>query len=168
MEATGRVNPNKSRAAVQITVPTNMYGLLRPNRDVELSASSPMSGWITRPKSGSATNTEAILDLDIPSDNKYGDTVPRVKHASKSPNDKNALYAVSRLQNICTPNNPMVMVGNCAHRGPRILDTPLNFCCRSSWPSPVIGSEVKAIQCRAPSSTSLVASTRTCSKDGQH
>ena len=79
MEATGRVNPNKRRAAVQITVPTNMYGLLRPNRDVELSASSPMSGWIMRPKSGSATNTEAILDLDIPSDNKYGDTVSRVK-----------------------------------------------------------------------------------------
>jgi hypothetical protein len=70
MEATGRVNPSKSIAAVPITVPNSMYGLLRPNREVQVSANTPISGWIMRPKSGSAINTAAILDLDNPSDNK--------------------------------------------------------------------------------------------------
>ena len=151
MEATGRVNPSKSIAAVPITVPNSMYGLLRPNREVEVSVNTPISGWIMRPKSGSATNTAAILDLDIPSDNKYGMAIPRVKQLSKSINDNNVPYDTSTLQNICTPNNPIVMVGNCAHRGPRILATPLNRCCRSSWPSAAMGTEVKpVIQCGAP------------------
>jgi hypothetical protein len=78
MEATGRVNPSKSIAAVQITVPNSMYGLLRPNRDVQLSANTPMSGCIMRPESGPATNTTAILDLDNPSDNRYGEAVSKV------------------------------------------------------------------------------------------
>ena len=73
MEATGRVNPSRSMAAAQIMVPSIMYGLLRPNRDVQLSANTPMSGCIMRPESGPATNTTAMLDLDNPSDNRYGE-----------------------------------------------------------------------------------------------
>jgi len=90
MEATGRVNPSKSIAAVPITVPNSMYGLLRPNREVQVSVNAPISGWNMRPKSGSAINTAAMLDLDNPSDNKYGEAIPRVKHLSKSINDNNA------------------------------------------------------------------------------
>jgi hypothetical protein len=62
-------------AEMQITVPNNMYGLLLPNRDVQLSASTPINGCIIRPESGPATNTTATLDLDNPSDNKYGEAV---------------------------------------------------------------------------------------------
>ena len=73
IEATDRVNPSKSMAKMQINAPNNMYGLLRPNRDVQLSANTPISGCIMRPESGPATNTTAMLDLDNPSDNKYGE-----------------------------------------------------------------------------------------------
>ena len=77
MEATGRVNPSKSIAAVQITVPNDMYGLLRPNREVQLSANTPMIGCIMRPESGPAINTMAILDWDNPSDNGDGEAVSK-------------------------------------------------------------------------------------------
>ena len=65
-------------AAAQITVPTNIYGLRLPNRDVELSANNPMSGCIMRPERGPATNTTAMLDLDNPSDNRYGEAISKV------------------------------------------------------------------------------------------
>ena len=42
-DATGLVNPSKSIANAQTRDPSNMYGLRRPNRDVELSASTPKS-----------------------------------------------------------------------------------------------------------------------------
>lgn len=42
-DATGLVNPSKSIANAQTREPSNMYGLRRPNRDVELSASTPKS-----------------------------------------------------------------------------------------------------------------------------
>jgi len=94
MEATGRVNPSKSIAAVQITVPNIMYGLLRPYRDVQVSVNTPISGCTMRPKSGSATNTAAMLDLDNPRDNKYGEVVPKFQYAFRSTNDNNAQYDV--------------------------------------------------------------------------
>lgn len=39
--AKGLVKPSKSIAATHMRQPTTMYGLLRPKRDLELSASTP-------------------------------------------------------------------------------------------------------------------------------
>lgn len=41
MEAKFRVNPRRMSAIEQRTTPVAMYGLLRPKRDLELSAMTP-------------------------------------------------------------------------------------------------------------------------------
>ena len=40
-DATGRVKPNNSIETMHMSVPSNMYGLRRPKREVELSAKAP-------------------------------------------------------------------------------------------------------------------------------
>lgn len=55
--------------------PPSMYGRLRPQRDVELSANTPINGWIKNPESGPARNTIAMFDLVRPSESRYGDAV---------------------------------------------------------------------------------------------
>lgn len=72
-DATGLVNPSKSIANAQTREPSNMYGLRRPNRDVELSASTPINGCIIKPDNGPAINTVANLDLVSPKESKYGE-----------------------------------------------------------------------------------------------
>jgi len=74
-------------AEMQIIVPNNMYGLLRPNREVQLSASTPISGCIMRPESGPATNTKAMFDLDNPRDNKYGEAAQELSEPASYSNN---------------------------------------------------------------------------------
>jgi hypothetical protein len=84
-------------ATMQMTVPTNMYGLRRPKREVELSANVPnaskniskgtakfnaclpMSGCMMRPDKGPATKTIAILDFDKPSERRYGEALGAIR-----------------------------------------------------------------------------------------
>lgn len=68
--ATPLVKPRSNIATTQMPVPSNIYGLLLPNREVELSAKAPISGCTTSPESGPATNTAAIEDFERPNDKR--------------------------------------------------------------------------------------------------
>jgi hypothetical protein len=76
--ANSRVKPRRSILPAHKAHPPNMYGLLRPQRDVELSASTPINGCIRNPDRGPARNTMAIFDLVRPRDSKYGDAITPV------------------------------------------------------------------------------------------
>jgi hypothetical protein len=64
--ATLRVNPSRNIPRQQSNVPETMKGRRRPQRESELSASEPTSGWTINPESGPATNTKDITAGERP------------------------------------------------------------------------------------------------------
>lgn len=91
----------------QRIVPSNIYGRLLPNRDVLLSASTPMRGCMTSPERGPARKTMAMDDFERPRERRYGDA-----------------YPISTDQKIWTPSKLIVRVGKCNQEGPRIRGEP--------------------------------------------
>ena len=97
------------------------------------SAKIPIKGCIIKPERGPASSTIAMLDLERPTETRYG-----------------GAYDISTDQNICTPKRPRVMAGSCKETGPYIRETPINLfelvegppCSSEEKPPPVISRTV--------------------------
>ena len=66
------VHPSTNKAKPTIMVPPIMNGLRRPHFDLELSASTPMTGCIMSPDNGPAIHTRDVWALLRPSWRRYG------------------------------------------------------------------------------------------------